>query len=272
MNKVHDNSGKIGPRYNRRLRNALIWVYATYWKKELTNQEANQKIIEEYNEGDEFAIFSKQEIYREHTYDAYDNRAFYHDLDRARWYLVNKDTPRKLVRSGFELYRMSEWYIKFHAQHINYDILPADVALNRLFAKIRNSSGEETVRKVSQRNPQLQNDLRVAAIRFQGGCAFGTDLGDRGDLIEAAHLKNHKICTKAERTDPFVVVPLYVPYHKLLERGLIGLTPSGRIMISPELGDAEKKTVPVHPGLKLNKMHESYLPYIEWHTKNTFKK
>lgn len=109
-----------------------------------------------------------------------------------------------------------------------------------------------------------QGLFRQRVLQYWGGrCAVtGCALAP---LLVASHIKPWKGSTDAERLDGFNGLLLTPNLDRLFDRHLIGFSDDGSLLVSPLLGDAERRRLGVADPLRIERLHRRHLPYLKTH-------
>jgi putative restriction endonuclease len=83
------------------------------------------------------------------------------------------------------------------------------------------------------------------------------------DFLIASHIKPWSKCTDIERVDPFNGFLLTPNFDRLFDAGFITFSTSGRIEVSPQLDDIDKKffVIPNYLKIELDLSHHKYLDF-----------
>ena len=95
---------------------------------------------------------------------------------------------------------------------------------------------------------------------------------DRVDLLIASHIKPWSQSADSERIDPFNGLLLNPTLDKLFDRGYISFADEGSLMISPLLSERDISQLGLSRTMKLYKVEEGCLPYLEFHREAVYVK
>lgn len=91
------------------------------------------------------------------------------------------------------------------------------------------------------------------------------------DAIRASHIKPWRNSTNPERLDPKNGFPLVASLDALFDAGLISFDGSGRMLVSPQLHEAERKIFGID-GRKLTKVPiTETADYLDYHRKKIYR-
>jgi len=134
---------------------------------------------------------------------------------------------------------------------------------------------EFTFRQVSKRDPNFRREV-LRAYNYQCAiCGFDLRMDDVSVGLEAAHIKwkqFHGPCTVNNG------LALCAIHHKAFDKGVIGISPDFRIMLSPALngGNMVEKLFHCYLDKKINEVnnvnnHPS-IDMLDWHFTEVYKK
>ena len=92
------------------------------------------------------------------------------------------------------------------------------------------------------------------------------------DILIASHIKPWKDCDNQEAIDVYNGLLLTPNIDKLFDKGLISFSDTGEMMISSQLDNADVAALGIQPDMKLNKIKDEHLRYLDYHKKRIFKK
>lgn len=115
-----------------------------------------------------------------------------------------------------------------------------------------------------------QGKYRQGVIAIWRKCAV-TEL-DRVDLLVASHIKPWRDATNAERIDPNNGLLLSPTLDQLFDRGYISFRDNGDIIVSPLLDRRDMKKLEIDETMKLYKVEDACLPYLNFHREAVFVK
>lgn len=132
------------------------------------------------------------------------------------------------------------------------------------------SVATERLATVKQRVGQA--DYREDLFSLWGGACAVTGLAEPA-LLRASHAKPWRVCTDAERLDPYNGFPLCIPLDALFDAGWITFDDDGTIHLSPALSPAAVPVFALDPVQRLRRAPDSrHLPYLAYHRQNIFRK
>jgi len=123
----------------------------------------------------------------------------------------------------------------------------------------------EVVRRIFQ--PTLRNNV----LKARKNCQI-TGIETK-ELLVASHIKPWRDCSDNEKLDLDNVLLLSATYDKLFDRGLISFDNAGKIIISDELSESDRKKLGLTKSIRLNSnMTEKMKSYMKWHREKCFKR
>lgn len=115
-----------------------------------------------------------------------------------------------------------------------------------------------------------QDIFRSALLRDWGGMCAVTGL-DIPALLRASHIKPWAACdTTEERLDPYNGFLLAPHLDLAFDQGFITFTNAGALRPSSLLSKAQMTQLGIHPSMRLRRIDERHLPYLDWHTREVF--
>ncbi len=117
-----------------------------------------------------------------------------------------------------------------------------------------------------------QEKLRERLMEYwEGQCAV-TEI-KTPELLIASHIKPWSMCdTAAEKLDLYNALLLNTALDRAFDQGFITFDNDGVLKISPIWNWKEANKMGIHEGMKLRRIDERHLPYLEFHRKNVFRK
>ena len=112
-----------------------------------------------------------------------------------------------------------------------------------------------------------QGPYRDAVLRlWDYKCAF---TGSRvATAIRASHLIPWKLCTHAERLDPYNGIPLIATLDALFDRGLITFDSNGSLVVSSTVPTFERSRLALDAGTGIGKPKAKTSKFLEFHRQN----
>jgi hypothetical protein len=117
-----------------------------------------------------------------------------------------------------------------------------------------------------------QNLFRAGLIEYwEGRCAI-TGLAVT-DLLRASHIKPWADCTTdPERLDVFNGLLLAAHLDAVFDGGFITVADDGSVIVSPVIGEAERRILGVAQPLCVRSIADAHRHYVAWHRENVFKR
>jgi len=91
-------------------------------------------------------------------------------------------------------------------------------------------------------------------------------------VLIASHIKPWKNCNNEEAIDVYNGLLLTPNVDKLFDKGLISFSDDGVILISSELDAENLKSLWIHKDMKVSKIEDEHLKYLNYHRTKIFKK
>jgi len=113
-----------------------------------------------------------------------------------------------------------------------------------------------------------QGQYRQRAIALWGSCSV-TGFTKHPVLV-ASHIKPWRMSTNVERLDPHNSLLLVPTLDKLFDRGYVGFTPEGQILLSDKIAKVDWKRIAVSPDLSLRRVPEASKPFLAYHAEYVF--
>lgn len=115
-----------------------------------------------------------------------------------------------------------------------------------------------------------QRFYRAQLFSLWGGCAV-TGCSHLA-MLRASHAKPWSVSNSAERLDPHNGLLLIPNLDQAFDQGLISFNDNGSIILSPALKEESTKDLGITTDLTLRHTPQAFLPYLEWHRNNIFRK
>lgn len=115
-----------------------------------------------------------------------------------------------------------------------------------------------------------QGIYRAQLFSLWGGCAVTgcTHLA----MLRASHAKPWSVSNSAERLDPHNGLLLIPNLDQAFDQGLISFNDTGSIILSPALDEESMELLGITTDLTLRHIPQAFLPYLEWHRNNLFRR
>jgi putative restriction endonuclease len=92
----------------------------------------------------------------------------------------------------------------------------------------------------------------------------------KADILIASHIKPWKVSVNIERIDPFNSLLLVPTLDKLFDRGYIGFSPNGKILISEKISSNDLKRIGLSKDLSLRQVPKETKDYLQYHCEYKF--
>lgn len=125
--------------------------------------------------------------------------------------------------------------------------------------------GSETERDEIRTGRIGQDRFKQSLIDYWGVCAVTGCAVQK--VLRASHIKPWSESESPERLDPFNGILLAAHFDALFETGLISFDDAGRLLVSAELSNDDRRLLGVDDGLRLRKIDERHRPYLSFHRK-----
>ncbi|QYZ80408.1 HNH endonuclease [Methanofollis formosanus] len=106
----------------------------------------------------------------------------------------------------------------------------------------------------------LKNYWKTCAVT---GCA-------ETELLVASHIKPWRDSDNFERLDVYNGLLLVPQIDRAFDRGYVSFDDGGKIIISRNLSDGDRKKLGIYPGMRLRTVEKNHRPYLEYHRQKIF--
>lgn len=131
--------------------------------------------------------------------------------------------------------------------------------------------GERTTERVAEVRQRVGQELfRDALMRYWGGRCAISGVAEPA-LLRASHAKPWKDCTDAERLDVHNGLLLAAHLDAAFDAGLIGIDPSGEVLVSGQLGQVERRVLGLLEPRAALVVRDRQQPYLDWHRRFVYK-
>lgn len=184
-------------------------------------------------------------------------------LNQVRDLLINKGVKDVSLLNGHSFV----WIISYIEKELNKIGFSDEEKIKtiRKYQKLQ-SKDKETVIKARVG----QGIFRDWLIEYWNKCSV-TECNKLNILI-ASHIKPWKDCDNEEAIDVYNGLLLTPNIDKLFDMGMISFDEHGKIIISPELTDDNLKALGIKKDMKISKIEEGHLKYLNYHRERVFKK
>ncbi|MFA7071098.1 HNH endonuclease [Methanoculleus bourgensis] len=153
----------------------------------------------------------------------------------------------------------------------NYSDTPETNVLKEIEEfKRTNKELPETVRESIIQSRIGQGVFRSGLIGYWKRCAVTGC--DSLDLLRASHIKPWRDSDNAERLDNYNGLLLVPNLDSAFDRGYISFDNDGKIIISDVLKDRDRNKLGIHSRMKLRKVEERHIRYLDYHRREILKK
>lgn len=234
---------------------------------DLIHAENPQKWLgETWNERDQFDV--KPEHYRQLMFEtssvridgfvAYDQSVIIDEIQVKKALKDLKGNEHELYLS----YYFDESDFEVASKEFFDDILPC----------LQKNGLEETEKLTEVMSRRRQDVYRRMLMDYWGDKCAVTNCGEK-IVLRASHAKPWSECeTAKERINKYNGFLLTANLDALFDKGLITFEDDGLIKISPKINECDAGALGITPDMRLRKLEESHLSFLQYHREHVWKK
>lgn len=92
------------------------------------------------------------------------------------------------------------------------------------------------------------------------------------DLLRASHIKPWRDSDNAERLDVYNGLLLIPNLDNVFDKGYISFDDDGKIIINDRLSDRDRDKLGIHSGMRLRKIEQRHIKYLDYHRREIMKR
>jgi hypothetical protein len=131
-------------------------------------------------------------------------------------------------------------------------------------------SVSKTVREALIEARLGQGLFRRQLLHYWNGCAVTGC--QRLEALRASHIRPWRDSSNRQRLDKFNGLLLLGTLDALFDCGLISFSEQGELMQASVLTNKESRYLGLESGMRLRRMDQQHLPYLQWHRRRLFRK